>query len=258
MALSAETSRLQTELLQLSLLHREAGAVARQWHESARSKLGARFGRLARENDGLNGAERDRVEGRNTAALVRWGERGGNNNKNNNDMGLEEKIQLLDQVLNGVWGLSEPGGRYSRVVRGFEEWAERVAGILAAQRGGDVDALVAGDEVMFLSELETGWKGDCAGLARKLDGWRGMLQELGDAPEEEPKGEDRGAQRSSLARVLEGCGMLVRDMLAELDVMGQIEHDARRVESRWIEKMNEELRLDDTQDSDLPLWKMVI
>ncbi|KAI0128946.1 hypothetical protein BJ170DRAFT_354318 [Xylariales sp. AK1849] len=246
-AISAETSRLQTELLQLSLLHREAAAVSQQWHSSAKRKLGARFGDLVQQNDELGQAERDGIESRNTAVLARWGEEG--------SIGLDEKIQVLDQVLNGVWSFGESGGRYSRVLSGFQDWADRMAGIIAAQRGGQVDELISGDGVLFLSELDTTWKADCAGLVRKLDSWRRMLKNLGSAPDGQEG--DRG-QKPSLIRVLEGCGSLVHDMLAELAIMEQMEREARMAELQWIEKMNEELRLDnDTQDNEVPLWKLV-
>ncbi|ORY63561.1 uncharacterized protein BCR38DRAFT_437164 [Pseudomassariella vexata] len=177
---------------------------------------------------------------------------------------------MLDQVLNGVWGLSEPGGRYSRAVAAFEVWAEKMAGIVAAQRSGDVDSLVGKGEVVFLSELNTSWKGECLVLSRKLDNWGKMLKLLGDGgalsspplgdQNKNNDGNDEMRQRSSLARVLEGTGNLVYDMLAELAVMERIEKEATRAEIEWIERMNEELRLDDdTQDSrQVPLWKLVV
>lgn len=267
-ALSAETSRLQTELLQLSLLHRSAASVSAEWHESAKQKMGARFGKLVKENDELRLAERDGFESRNAAALLRWGSEQAGQHEH---MGLDEKIQVLDQVLNGVWSMSEPEGRYSRVVADFEDWADKMAEVVSAQRSGDVDALInnGGGEVLFASELEKLWKGECAGLQRKLDGWRGMLRELGDADDtqedsdkttakQQPMAMGQQSQRSSLARVLDGCRSLVNDMLSELAAMQDIERESIRAENEWIEKMNDELRLDDTPVNDVQLWKLVV
>ncbi|RYO76326.1 hypothetical protein DL762_009822 [Monosporascus cannonballus] len=266
-AISAETARLQTELLQLSLLHRDAAAVDADWRASAEQKLGDRFARLAGENARLARDERERAEGRNAAALARWADVGENGPGKAGGVGvgvggLGEKVQLLDEVLGGVWSLGEPGGRYARVVRAFEAWAEGMADILAAQRNGDVGALVGADGggggVMFLSELDCGWRGECAGLARKLDGWRASLGELGggDVLEEPP---DEQGRRSGLARILEGCRSLVRDMLAELDVMEQIWRDAAAAENEWIERMNGKFKVNsgDTPGQEVPLWKMV-
>ncbi|KAH8199651.1 hypothetical protein TruAng_006181 [Truncatella angustata] len=260
LAISAETSRLQTELLQLSLIHREAGAVARQWHDSARRKLGARFRRVAREHDDFCVEERDGVEGRNAAALVRWGSVNSISAKSGGEAtagGLEDKIQVLDQVLDGVWALSEPGGRYNRVVEDFETWAERMAGVVRARKSGKAEEhLVRDGEILFVSDLDTRWKDDCAGLVRKLEGWRGMLDGIGPAPGDV---EDR-AQRSSLSRALGGSTSLVDDMLAEMELMQDIEKEARRSEDEWIERMNKELEIGDheTLDREASLWKMII
>ncbi|KAI1213273.1 uncharacterized protein F4807DRAFT_257111 [Annulohypoxylon truncatum] len=254
-AISAETSRLQTELLQLSLLHRDAAAVDGEWHASARQKLGDRFARLAKDNDALLGLERRGVEARNVAALAKWGNPG-----TRNGLGLEEKIQILDEVLNGVWQLGEPGGRYARVVAGFEVWAERMAAIVTAQRSDNVDVLVEGDEVLFLGELDAGWKHDCVSLQRKLEGWRVALRDLGDIDDSPPDTGSELESRSSLLRMVDGCRALVHDMLSELAVMAQIEQDAARAEDEWIERTNRAIE-DEDDDTPaarayVPLWKL--
>ncbi|KAI8959404.1 hypothetical protein F5Y11DRAFT_333255 [Daldinia sp. FL1419] len=245
-AISAETSRLQTELLQLSLLHRDATAVDSEWRSSARQKLGARFARLNADHDALVKLERHGVEARNIAALVRWGR------SNRSKLGLEEKVQILDEVVNGVWQLGEPGGRYQRVVSDFEAWVGRMSSIIAAQRTGDVDGLIAGDEVQFLGDLDRSWARDCEGLLRKLEKWKTDLRDLGDVEEE-----DSG---TGLAKMLRGSRALVDDMLAELAVMGQIERDAARMENDWITRMNKAIE-DEDDDTPaarayVPLWKL--
>ncbi|KAI0010131.1 hypothetical protein F4779DRAFT_639581 [Xylariaceae sp. FL0662B] len=284
-ALSAETSRLQTELLQLSLLHRDAPAVDAEWHASARQKLAARFARLAAESDSLADAERAGVEARNVAALVRWG----NQQPRRDAKGLEARLQVLDQVLNGVWSLGEPGGRYERVARAFEVWAEQMSGIVAAQRGGDASALVISgkgekeEEVLFVSELDRGWMADCAVLVRKLESWQKMLRELGDFVVDEDEDANNGAavggqpqaqaRPTGPARMLRGCRALVHDMLAELTAMQQIERDAAAAEDAWIRGAIREL--DDAGNDDdapqtgsgtgtgttrrnAPLWKLAV
>ncbi|KAI1128522.1 hypothetical protein F5Y10DRAFT_240275 [Nemania abortiva] len=303
-ALTAETSRLQTELLQLSLLHREAHAVSASWHASARSKLGARFKEVAAADRALRAAERERAEARGLGDLIRWGDAGPEEvgedrgrgdaksrtrNGNQSKLSLDEKVQLLDQVLNGAWALGEPGGRYQRVVRAFEEWAALVAEIRAAQRGGDIDGLLArgsgsgfesgeGEEIgIFVSDLDaSAWKRDHAGLVRVLEGWRRTLGQLGtvDDDGDQTSGENgsRGSgtketklkPRSGLARTLSGCRGLVHGMLAELRVMEQIEMDALAAEEQWMEMMEARLQADGEDDSrskrsaDVPPWKLLV
>ncbi|KAK6842220.1 AGA1 A-agglutinin anchor subunit [Apiospora arundinis] len=271
-AISAETARLQTELLQLSLLHRDAGATAADWHESAQQKLGSRFEELVRAEHALGGRERDGVEARNAAVLVRWGAAQASTEVVG---GLEEKVQMLDQVVNGVWRFGEPGGRYARVIEEFEAWAGRLQGIMEARRIGDVNSLL-GDgadkgEVLFVGDLENRWRDECPGLVRKLEEWRRILRHLGPVPDGDGNGDSgttteesggSGGQKSSLAKILEGCTSMVDDMLAELGLMEQMVREAIRAEDDWIEAMNKELNLGNEKDTQsersAPLWKMVV
>lgn len=179
------------------------------------------------------------MERSNAAALRAWG-----------GAELEGKIQALDAVLSGVWGLGEPGGKYARVVRRFEKWVERMVDVVEARRqGGGLGVLDAGDEIVFVGELDSAWKDECAVLVRKLDGWRRQLRELGDVSEGQVQhkgdvADSEVAEQPSLARILSGCRSQVHDMLAELNIMEQIERDAIRQETDWIRKMNN----DDTND----------
>lgn len=291
-AITAETSRLQTELLQLSLLHREAHAVSESWHASARSKLEARFQELVAADEALRTLERDGAEERGLQDLIRWGDatpgplsNGHKRTKSRarretfesdrNRLPLDEKIRLLDQVLNGAWALGEPGGRYQRTVRAFEEWVSRVAEIRVAQQGGDLEGLLArsgGREEnvgIFVSDLDaSAWKRDHAGLVRVLEGWRRTLAQLGHVAADEEttkaKGEDTGISKplSGLARTLGGCHSLVNDMLAELKLMEQIELDALAAEEDWMEQMEERLNTEGEADlhhktGDMPPWKLL-
>ncbi|KAI1743944.1 hypothetical protein F4680DRAFT_407996 [Xylaria scruposa] len=305
-AITAETSRLQTELLQLSLLHREAHSVSASWHASARSKLGARFRELAAADQELRAVERESAEARGLRDLIRWanaspekengGTDGDRRGRERERLPLDEKIQHLDQVLNGVWALGEPGGRYQRAVRAFEDWALRVAEIRAAQQGGDIDGLLArsgggggfgigdgGEEEelgVFVSDLDAStWKRDHAGLVRILEGWRRTLAQLGYVESDEPESLKKGRKKetaggdteakgdkplSGLARTLCGCRSLVRDMLAELKAMELIERDALAAEEVWMEQMEERLRAEEKEGSrrrrteDVPPWKSLV
>ncbi|KAJ9154919.1 Aga1 a-agglutinin anchor subunit [Pleurostoma richardsiae] len=254
-AASAETARLQAQLLQLHLLHRGAPAVDAAWRASAQRALRGRFVALAADSADLAAEERSLAERENAAAMRAWG--GGQ---------LEEKVQALDGVLSGLWSLGEPVGKYARVVRRFERWLDRTVDVVEARRrweGGGAGAGAtellptrgedgaAGEEgeleALFVGELGAQWKEECAGLARKLDGWRRQLWELGPAEDEtiapeEGAADTIGAGRgpSSLARILHGCAALVADMLAELGAMEQIERDAVAQETEWVRRMSRE------------------
>lgn len=177
-------------------------------------------------------------EARNIAALIAWGGAKG-------EEGLEDKIQVLESVLSGLWSLGEPGGRHARVVRKFEKWVDQMmAAVEARRKASGAGALMEDDEIAFVGEMDLAWKDEVSSLARKLDGWRRQLKQVEvGLPEEEM---EEAQQRSSLVRILAGCRSQLYDMLAELDIMQQVERDAIAQEAEWIKRMNREAEADDT------------
>ncbi|KAM0297579.1 hypothetical protein HYE67_007249 [Fusarium culmorum] len=242
-AASAETSKLQTELLQLHLLHRDAPAVDAAWRASAEHKLGEHFSNIAAESKQVDDQEKAEVEKNNVIALRKWAVGGG----------LEERIQVLDSVMSGLWALEEPGGRYARAVRRFERWVEQMCEIEEARREGG--ALLQESEVLFIGELDSAWKDECAGLVRRLDTLKRQLGELGDFSADDEE-EDDTKERSSLQRMVEGSRELVHGMLTELNVMEDIERDALAREDDWIERMNRDEDADDTPRAGA-VWRVV-
>jgi hypothetical protein len=229
-AASAETSRLQTELLHLHLLHSDSGAVDAAWRDSARDRLGKQFAGLVARDGEVRGLEASLVERENVAALRDWigGGSGGGIAL------LDDKIQTLDAVLTVLWGLGDPGGRYAKVVRRFGRWAEAVGEVV--ERRGRLHG-PGQSKVVFVSELDASWKNECGGLARRLDECRRMLRDLGDGPAS-LGGDDDNNNKSSLAVILAACRRLVLDMLAELDMMEQMERDALAQENEWVRAAN--------------------
>ncbi|KAM7223791.1 hypothetical protein V8F06_000807 [Rhypophila decipiens] len=288
-ALSAEISRLQTELLQLHLLHRDAHAVTGQWRSSAKHKLGDRFANTVKLEQQVGKIEESVVETENLRALVDWG----SSSHGGGGGGLESKIQMLDEIVCGLWALGEqPGGRYTRVVRRFEKWASRVKEVTEARKlfdrvragegdGQQVTNELLGDEgladLLLLSNAteETGgakkvilldaeWKEECAMLVRRLTEWRRMLKGLMIVSEEDDTTTaatkngtstvvvaTESSSSSSLARILKACRSLVHDMLAELDLMEQMERDAVAAENAWVRAVNRDE--DEHGDEILPL-----
>ncbi|CAG9937770.1 unnamed protein product [Clonostachys rosea f. rosea IK726] len=239
-AASAETSRLQTELLQLHLLHRDAAAVDADWQASAKVKLGQRFEQLVLTNREIAEQDRAAVEGLNVLVLREWGAAGG----------LEERIQALDGIVNGLWTLTEAGGRYARLVRRFERWIDQVSELEDARQTGQMSVQKSGGQALFVDELDSSWKEDLSSITRRLDGWRRQLRDIGDLP----AGED--TQGSNLARMLEGSRALIHDTLAELSLMEDIEAQILAREDVWIERMNRDEERDDTPGAGA-IWRLV-
>ncbi|KAK0646583.1 hypothetical protein B0T16DRAFT_429392 [Cercophora newfieldiana] len=222
-ALSAETARLQTELLQLHLMHRSAATVTAQWRASARAKLGSQLAVLLAQDQAVAAAEREIQEERNVKALLEWGGADGR--------GLEEKVQVLDAVLSSLWAMGESGGRYARVVRGFEKWIVRVERVVQARnRVGGLDGLVESGEEVLVGEMDSVWKEEVRVLGRRLEEVRRGLKGLLDGGGEESGG--------SLERIVRGCEVLVEGMVEELEVMLGIEREVVREEMAWVRGVN--------------------
>ncbi|EHK47944.1 hypothetical protein TRIATDRAFT_237279 [Trichoderma atroviride IMI 206040] len=244
-AASAEVSKLQAELLQLYLLHREAPVVEAEWRASAKQKLGDRFAKLSEESRDVSEQESAAQEKKNVLALRRWASGGR----------LDEKIQSLESVITNVWSLSDPSGRYAQLVRHFERWIGGVSDMEEARRNGAM--LAQGNNDLFIEDLDAQWKEERGELIGQLDGWKQQLSDINDLTLDEfyaePPDED---EKSSLEKMLDGSRALIDNMLAELRIMEVVEHEALLREDEWIGRMN---RIDADNDFEIPraggAWK---
>lgn len=156
--------------------------------------------------------------------------------------------------------MSEPGGKYARVVRRFERWIERVMDLEEARDNGTIGLLItsggrnsigfggsgsgsgAEEAALFIQDLDQAWTDDCASMTRKLERWQEELDIAGEVEAEE----ENGKERASVVRMVHGAGTLVADMCAELGAMEEIRQAALAREEKWIEVMN---RDDDENDT---------
>ena len=212
-----------------------------EWQASARAKLGSRFESLVRDSGEAAERERTLREEETVLALRAWGAGGG---------GLEGKIQGLDAIIAGVWTLTEPGGRYARVVRRFERWLDQVSELQAARHGEGALRRLGEEQPLFVGELETPWKDELPNLLRRLDGWRRQLVDIGEPPDAQGSGD------SSLCRVLHGLRDSIDGMLEEVRLMEEMEQDALASEDAWIEATNREDDDTDTQQAGA-IWRIV-
>ena len=213
-AISAETAKLQAELLQLHLLHREAANVERQFRDSARRKLEDRFEDVGRKYEDLVSVEDAQIDRATALVLKAWAE------NEVQGFGFEERVQVLDEVVAGLWNLSDPGGKYSRVVRRFEKWMNHVTEVHERRENGD---LMDDGEVVFIEELENAWRDELRSQSRKVENLRDKLEDLAEVE-----------GKSSLAMVVSGCMGLAKGMVLELDVMKKSEAEVMRAEQDWI------------------------
>lgn len=231
LAVSAETSRLQTELLQLHLLHRDAAPTAAQWRASAREQLGRRFAHLCHAGRALAATERALAADANAAALHRWGSRG---------RPLEDKVQSLGDIVTQLWDLDQDRAAYDRLLTSFELWLDNVCSLHAARARPDA-ALPAIGEPLFIEPLDRRWKQEREALVRRLQDFKTRLADIDDLPSPSDGGEPGAEPSSGLERMLDGARTMIHLMLEELAAMEEMESEALAQESDWIQSVNSSL-----------------
>ncbi|KAI9839134.1 MAG: hypothetical protein M1819_003127 [Sarea resinae] len=217
--LSPETYQIQTELLQLHLLHQSAAKTHDQWESSARGRLRELFTRTASDYRNLREAEQDQIKKANLVALSDWASPAHSGVTSLSfGLGLPEKAQLLGQIVTEISHLTDqPGGRFTKYEKDFAQWVTRVQDVWGGREGGSHNA-------DFLEGLGSGWHTESLVLERKLISFVRDLEGLGEA-----------ADGSSLAAILTACRIMAENLRNEIGVMQDIEREIMASERRWIE-----------------------
>lgn len=172
--------------------------------------------------------EQESLEAQGIRDLLLWASAGGDGTTPGPR--LEKKIQVLDFTVQTVWGLTEPGGKYAKLVRRFEKWLARAEGIMIS-READQEMTIAGRELELIGKImedEREWEG----LERKLGELKGGLREL-------EGGEGCSGEKGGI-RMIKWCVEVVRGMLEEFEVMRELEREILKREMGWVRMMNRE------------------
>ena len=195
---SVEDGRLQTELLQLHVLHQSSAGTLKDWQTSAERTLRTRFENVIIQHQKLVKSECLAQASLNQAALQEWTARGA-------VMAKEDHIQCLSKLLQECLLLTARHGRYDCFCETFSEWFETS------------ETASQSTIVSFSKRLAEQWKAEHAALTRKLTS---MSREADELPDQFDGFED-----SSVAIISLTCKKLIRGMLDELRSMLAIEAD---------------------------------
>ncbi|KAF1984203.1 hypothetical protein K402DRAFT_423017 [Aulographum hederae CBS 113979] len=208
-SLGADATRVQTELLQLHLLHEASGTVQKQWDASAKRSLRSKFDEVSARLQGVQAEERQARERINIAALHEW----------DVGPGFAENVHVLSSTLREVPGLVEDGGRFAKQVESFEGWISWIGDVWNKREEND------GQEGLEFAEgLGEAWKAESDALTRKLASLKRDLEGLHC-----PIGD------SSAASVIRSSRRLVDGMLAELRIMRSVEQEVVERERSWVD-----------------------
>ncbi|KKK23116.1 hypothetical protein AOCH_007457 [Aspergillus ochraceoroseus] len=244
-----EIAALQTELLQLSLLHESSLRQNTAWETGAEAQLRSKYDLVAADYRGILGAENESQRKVNGQALQYWLK---NAHERNGQQGFAEQIQLLSRVAQEVYDLSDGlGGRYAVVVLEFENWFQRVEELRNAR------LLQVGGlgPVVFIDPLDHAWKEEVNTLIMKLELASRQLQSLDilGYREEELLGS------SALLRTAKGLDEMTRLMVEELNAIRKIEIDTVKSEEMWVSQLAQQLTAPrQQQDEKVPrtgMWR---
>ncbi|KAL2356996.1 hypothetical protein BJ546DRAFT_423502 [Cryomyces antarcticus] len=210
---------LQTELLQLHLLHLHAAEVERDWQLSAKKHLHRKFLNTATAHQRMRSKEREAAERTNLLAIREW-------TTGTPGHGAAENVQCLAEVLKELTALTEPEGRCTRLVLAFAAWHRRSEEVRKS-RNGDDGADDAPDEsgLAFVDGLDAAWHSEHAALTRKTSllscQFKGLPQPM---------------QGSSLAAIVSACRQLLAGEVEQLRIMPALEAAWLARERAWVEK----------------------
>ncbi|KAH7079061.1 hypothetical protein BKA63DRAFT_257535 [Paraphoma chrysanthemicola] len=207
-SLPPEIVSLQSELLQLHLLHQRLAEIDQQWEASAQRSLHKKFEEVASLHQAMLERERAGQEQKNIQALVQWTD-GASSSK------LIQYVQVLSGPLHELPGLVEPGGRLQRLMGVFQDWVSRVDNTWVARLNFDSNNSVEG--------LGDSWRAENAALTRKVISFSRDLDQISPPSSE-----------SSIACIVDTCKIMLKGLADELDVMQAIEAEVAVREKEWV------------------------
>jgi hypothetical protein len=212
-SLPPEIISLQSELLQLHLLHATSAEVTQQWHLSARRSLHRKFEEVASLHQAMLEHERAGQEQKNLQALLEW-------SSGTSSLGLMEYIQILSGPLHELPSLLEPGGRSERLTDEFQRWISRVEHIWSTRQG----ATNRDGHMETIEGLDDDWKAENAALTRKVTSFTRDLEQV-----------RQPSAGSSIASLVDTCRELMKGLSDELHAMQAIEVNVVSKEKEWVE-----------------------
>ncbi|KAG9950033.1 hypothetical protein KCU85_g3803, partial [Aureobasidium melanogenum] len=206
-----ETTKLQSELLYLSLLHESAEPNLRSYETSARKALQTEFEAAQDEVTEIREQERMFQEQGNLSAIAEWlGVEGAH-------VGAEaaEMIQSLSGCFNEVLGLSAPESKYTALVHSFSEWA--------------AEATEPDRAHIFSGPLAQDWHHTHASITQRLRLVEREVEMLPSGPSQTNQDAE-----SSLSIMLKCLKNLVTGMKEELEAMSRLEQQVVSTEKQRV------------------------
>jgi septation ring formation regulator EzrA len=226
-----EIAALQTELLQLSLLHKSTWQQSIQWETDAEAQLRGKYDSVAKDYRVILDKEKESQRRFNGQALIYWLK---NSREHNGQQGFAEQLQVLSQVAQEVYDIVDDGrGRYTVAILEFEDWLHNVDGIKKTQ----LPHVGANEYHRFIDPIDRKWKEDINALVMRLELASRQLQSLDILG----YGEVEHLESSALLRIAKNLDELLTLMVEELSSIRRIEANIVQSETRRVSQLAQHL-----------------
>ena len=216
----SDIARLQTELAQLHLLHRDSAVVQIQRQKSAESVLQRRFEDLSERHVELKNIACESQALINQSALLAWCQC-------LSDIEIAQKVQILSHCITEVSLMLGSESQIPRLLGLFQAWSDRVGLIQKSRR---YSTSGVGQTLDFVESVGDRWSADIDLLTEKLSSLSRKVESLGAVREE-----------SSLSRVLLLLHSIITNLKDELELIRSIEHEIMAQEINWVQDLIQDL-----------------
>ncbi|KAK2747493.1 suppressor of los1-1 [Myotisia sp. PD_48] len=226
---SPQTLALQTELLQLHVLHAQGVQANEKWEANARKY----YQKLHQSVAASYRRDQDKHRFRNIQALKKLEEK---SNWSQSGHNFAAQIGTLSRIIQDTTELTQlQDSPLNRVTKEFDEWTTHVTQVKLsreAEIGSNTESCL-----QFIEPLSQQWKDDTAALARELSQLSILLDQV-DIPKKEEVERDEADDYSDSAvvRAVTGHKQLLDSMVEELDTIFQTEIDIMELEIAWMEQ----------------------
>ena len=226
-----EIAALQTEMLQLSLLHSSSVQRNAECQRESENNLRRKYESVAGAYRAILADERERQRRLNNRALSLWNK---NSHERKDRQGFPEQIQLLSRVAHKVSNLSDKEGRYTLAIREFEKWLQSAEETRKSRSHPETSVA---DPIVFIDPLDHSWKEELNALTMDVELCSRQLESLDILG----YGEMEDLRESALVRIAQGLRDMVDMMIREIQTIRRIEADMVKYERTWVSQLTERL-----------------
>lgn len=248
--LPLETIALQTEFLQLYLLHSSSLQQSAEWKLAAERQLREKYNEVAASYKTILDEERHIQEQLNLEALYDWSVESTSLADHNHGVSFQEEIQSFSRVTQEVADMTADGaGRYALAVQVFEHWLDRVDYIHQSRENQDDDG-----DPQFIDSLGSVWRNEVDDLTIKAELCLRELSKMTIFVIDENEFCDKHGN-SALVRIARKHRDILMCMIDELKSMRAVELETVNMEQAWIARAADQVEIDHGMSIRAGIWR---